>query len=101
MNNAVVEQFGTPQEIYDMPATMFVADFIGSPSMNFLNFSGSYGQGVSSVELAGQTMGVPELREAAQGDLTFGVRPEHVRISTDGGYRAQVLATEYLAPRRS
>ena len=40
MNNAVVEQFGTPQEIYDKPATMFVADFIGSPSMNFLKFSG-------------------------------------------------------------
>ena len=40
MNNAVVEQFGTPQDIYDKPATLFVADFIGSPSMNFLNFEG-------------------------------------------------------------
>jgi len=38
MNNAVVEQFGTPQEIYDKPATLFVADFMGSPSMNFLPF---------------------------------------------------------------
>ncbi len=41
MNHGVVEQFGTPQEIYDHPATMFVADFIGSPSMNFLRFEGS------------------------------------------------------------
>ncbi len=38
MNHGVVEQFGTPQEIYDWPATMFVADFIGSPPMNFLRF---------------------------------------------------------------
>ena len=36
MNHGVIEQFGTPQEIYDRPASMFVADFIGSPPMNFL-----------------------------------------------------------------
>ncbi|MGE5766251.1 MAG: ABC transporter ATP-binding protein, partial [Bacteroidota bacterium] len=45
MNNAVVEQFGTPQEIYDKPVTMFVADFIGSPSMNFLPFKGRLAPG--------------------------------------------------------
>lgn len=38
MNHGVVEQWGTPQEIYDAPATMFVANFIGSPPMNFLRF---------------------------------------------------------------
>ena len=96
MNNAVVEQFGTPQEIYDMPATMFVADFIGSPSMNFLDFSGTYGEGATSIGLNGEAINVPALREGAQGDLTMGVRPEHVRLSTEGGYRAEVLATEYL-----
>ena len=36
MNDGAIEQFGTPQEIYDRPASMFVADFIGSPPMNFL-----------------------------------------------------------------
>ena len=96
MNNAVVEQFGTPQEIYDKPATMFVADFIGSPSMNFLNFSGSYANGATTIELDGTTMGVPELRDGASGDLIFGVRPEHIHLSTNGGYRGEVLATEYL-----
>ena len=96
MNDAVVEQFGTPQEIYDKPATRFVADFIGSPSMNFLEFSGSYGIGATSVALDGEEMGVPALRESAQGDLTFGVRPEHIRLSSEGGYRAKVIATEYL-----
>ena len=36
MNHGIIEQFGTPQEIYDRPASMYVADFIGSPPMNFL-----------------------------------------------------------------
>ncbi len=96
MNNAVVEQFGTPQEIYDKPATMFVADFIGSPSMNFLDFQGSVAAGADQVTLDGQTMAVPQLRDGASGNLVFGVRPEHVHISDDGGYRGRVLATEYL-----
>ena len=96
MNNAVVEQFGTPQDIYDAPATMFVADFIGSPSMNFLRFQGAVTPGSSTVSLNNCEMAVPKLREASEGDLVFGVRPEHIRLSTDGAYRAEVLATEYL-----
>jgi multiple sugar transport system ATP-binding protein len=51
MNHGVVEQFGTPQEIYDHPATMFVAEFIGSPSMNFLRFEGSVRSGDRSLRL--------------------------------------------------
>ena len=38
MNHGSVEQFGVPQDIYDWPATKFVAQFIGSPPMNFLEF---------------------------------------------------------------
>lgn len=96
MNNAVVEQFGTPQEIYDKPATMFVADFIGSPSMNFLAFGGKVASGTTAIDLGGQWIQVPELREAARGDLVFGVRPEHIRLTDTGGYRGEILATEYL-----
>ena len=96
MNNAVVEQFGTPQEIYDKPATMFVADFIGSPSMNFLDFEGDLKVGDENANLSGQDLGMPALREAASGALTFGVRPEHLRLSDESGYRGEVLATEYL-----
>ncbi|MDW3223770.1 MAG: ABC transporter ATP-binding protein [Paracoccaceae bacterium] len=96
MNNAVVEQFGTPQEIYDKPATMFVADFIGSPSMNFLHFEGSVTPGAQSVEMNGQTLAVPHQMEGSSGKLVFGIRPEHVMLSDSGGYRGEVLATEYL-----
>ena len=96
MNNAVVEQFGTPQEIYDKPATMFVADFIGSPSMNFLRFDGAVAEGDTAVMLNGHAHGVPRQLQGASGHLVFGVRPEHVTISDAGHYRGEVLATEYL-----
>ncbi|MCA0872806.1 ABC transporter ATP-binding protein [Seohaeicola saemankumensis] len=96
MNNAVVEQFGTPQDIYDWPATMFVADFIGSPSMNFLRFDGKLAPGATHVGLNGHDMRVPELREGAEGKLVFGVRPEHITLTDAGDYRAEVLAAEYL-----
>ncbi|MCY4335048.1 MAG: ABC transporter ATP-binding protein [Litoreibacter sp.] len=96
MNNAVVEQFGTPQEIYDKPATMFVADFIGSPSMNFMKFHGKVAGGESAVDMHGSRFSVPVAREPFEGDLAFGVRPEHIQISDAAAYRAEVLATEYL-----
>ena len=64
--------------------------------MNFLEFEGTLGQGASSVNLSGYDTAIPALREANEGQMVFGVRPEHVRLTTDGGYRAEVLATEYL-----
>ena len=96
MNNAVVEQFGTPQEIYDKPATMFVADFIGSPSMNFLPFSQGLETGATSVRLREADVTVPALREGFAGDAVFGVRPEHITFSDTSDFRAKVIATEYL-----
>jgi multiple sugar transport system ATP-binding protein len=96
MNRGTIEQFGKPQDIYDKPATMFVADFIGSPSMNFLRFHGNVERGTTSVKLHHQTLAVPEMREPFEGDMVFGVRPEHIRLIDSGGYRGQVKATEYL-----
>jgi multiple sugar transport system ATP-binding protein len=96
MNNAVVEQFGTPQDIYDKPASLFVADFIGSPSMNFLDFEGVVTAGTETVSLNGTSVPVPQQLADAQGSLVFGVRPEHVVLSDSGDLKAQVLATEYL-----
>lgn len=96
MNNAVVEQFGTPQQIYDKPATMFVANFIGSPSMNFLTFEGAMKTGDASLKMHGSKFAIPKTREGFSGEMVFGVRPEHVRLTDDGTYRGEVVATEYL-----
>jgi multiple sugar transport system ATP-binding protein len=97
MNHGVVEQFGTPQEIYDHPATLFVADFIGSPAMNFLRFNGSFRAGDRAVSLGAERIETPELHEeVAARDLVLGVRPEHVSFRAEGGYRGRIMATEYL-----
>jgi multiple sugar transport system ATP-binding protein len=73
MNNGKVEQIGTPLELYDNPANLFVAGFIGSPAMNFL----------------------PGKREGRE--VLLGVRPEHLEIAADGGseaLRAEVVVVE-------
>lgn len=96
MNNGSVEQFGVPQEIYDWPSTMFVADFIGSPSMNFLRFNGTVKEGDTSVLFGNQSFDIPVQLENTSGNLVFGVRPEHASLNDDSGFRGEVVATEYL-----
>jgi multiple sugar transport system ATP-binding protein len=96
MNHGVIEQFGTPQQIFDKPATMFVAAFIGSPPMNFLRFRGHVAAGADSVLLDGRAVAVPRLHRAADGDLVLGVRPEHIRFADDAALRGAVVAAEYL-----
>jgi multiple sugar transport system ATP-binding protein len=96
MNHGVVEQFGKPQDVYDKPSTMFVAEFIGSPSMNFLRFHGHVEPGGKSVFVNSNKLAIPQMREPFEGDLAFGVRPEHVRLADKSRYRGEVKATEYL-----
>ena len=97
MNHGVVEQFGKPQDIYDHPATMFVAEFIGSPAMNFLRFDGVAAAGAEAVTIGDAQITLPRLQEAAPSRaLALGVRPEHIRLTDAGHIRGRTLATEYL-----
>ncbi|HXQ41628.1 MAG TPA: ABC transporter ATP-binding protein [Candidatus Udaeobacter sp.] len=97
MNLGLIEQMGTPREIYERPASLFVADFIGSPPMNFLDFRAGLARGSVEVRLGASPVAVPEIREdVAEGDLVLGVRPEDVRVSDAGAIRAEVFGTEYL-----
>jgi multiple sugar transport system ATP-binding protein len=96
MNHGVVEQFGTPQQIYDHPATLFVADFIGSPAMNFLRFEGTAQAGADTVTLNDTPIALPQLQEPASGQLVLGVRPEHIALSDTAPLRGRIEATEYL-----
>jgi multiple sugar transport system ATP-binding protein len=97
MNKGRVEQVGTPQEIYDRPASMFVADFIGSPPMNFLAFNGAAQPGDRHIALGAAVVEVPELKEGAAGAaLALGVRPEHVMLDDAAALRGTVFGTEYL-----
>src|SRR5581483_2043171 len=97
MSRGVIEQFGTPQEIYDRPASMFVADFIGSPPMNFLHFRSGLEKGRSAVRVNGAEVAVPTIREdRADGDLALGVRPEHIAFDDASKLRGSVFGAEYL-----
>ena len=96
MDHGVVEQFGAPQDIYDKPATTFVAQFIGSPPMNLIPFRHQLEPQATSIDFHGQRLTVPVQHEAGGGSLIYGVRPEHVRLSDSAGYRGEVIASEYL-----
>ena len=97
MNRGVIEQLGAPQEVYDRPASVFVADFIGAPSMNFIPFAGACASGASSVNIGAATVPVPPLAESvSERALLCGVRPEHVRFDENSALRAEVVGTEYL-----
>jgi lactose/L-arabinose transport system ATP-binding protein len=77
-----VEQAGAPLDLYDDPANQFVAGFIGSPSMNFLDAVAGQGS-VTVPGLGGLTLPVTTNLPAPGTRLTVGIRPEHV-VVTDG-----------------
>src|SRR5690606_18257955 len=75
MRNGEIEQLGTPDEVYNEPATMFVANFIGAPAMNFLSatVSGGYARlAEGQVSLGDLSGSIPD--GAA---VKLGIRPEH------------------------
>src|SRR5216110_1343116 len=97
MNNGVVEQVASPRDIYDRPASLFVADFIGSPPMNFLPFRDGLRTGAQAIRFGECDVAVPAACEVLpESDLVLGVRPEHVRFTDRGVVRGEVYGSEYL-----
>jgi multiple sugar transport system ATP-binding protein len=97
MNEGVIEQLASPREIYDRPASLFVADFIGSPPMNFLDVRAALTPGAATIDLDGAPVAMPALRDGvSERDLVLGVRPEHVRLDAESRFRGEVFGAEYL-----
>lgn len=97
MNQGVIEQLGAPQEIYERPVSVFVADFMGSPSMNFIPTYASLARGATQLSVGGATLEMPAVQEAVGASaLLYGVRPEHVQLDDDAPLRAEVMGVEYL-----
>jgi multiple sugar transport system ATP-binding protein len=94
MKDGRIEQKGSPLELYDRPANLFVAGFIGSPAMNFLPATLRRGGGAATVELAdGTQLPAPPGSEGADGQtVIFGTRPEHLSLSHGGS--AASIATQ-------
>ena len=97
MNLGRVEQVGRPLDLYDRPANLFVAGFIGSPAMNFIDATGRSGGGAPAVAAEdGTALPLPAGAAVAEGQgLVYGVRPEHLSLATDGeGIEATVQVVE-------
>jgi sn-glycerol 3-phosphate transport system ATP-binding protein len=100
MNAGVADQIGTPMDVYDRPASVFVAGFIGSPAMNFL--AAKVGEAGKSVDLAATgvkpvslPLAVPT--SAAPGTpVALGLRPEHLLPSSDGPLAFEIELAEPL-----
>jgi multiple sugar transport system ATP-binding protein len=83
MNEGVIQQVGSPAELYDTPANLFVAGFIGSPAMNFLQGAVVLGQGGASVQVGGATL-APVPPGTPAGPVVLGVRPERIALTAPG-----------------
>jgi multiple sugar transport system ATP-binding protein len=95
MRSGVVEQVGPPLELYDRPANMFVAGFIGSPSMNFLKGKiGSSGT-PSFITETGVTMPLLDAPTTSAGArAVLGIRPEHFMLDQARGVPAEIVVVE-------
>jgi multiple sugar transport system ATP-binding protein len=111
LDSGVIQQVGAPQELYDYPANRFVAGFIGSPAMNFIDGAKVVADGdTTKIQLdnIGQVevppLYVEKARAAADRNLTFGIRPEHLEdaslmpgeTSKDSIINASVEVVEHL-----
>jgi sn-glycerol 3-phosphate transport system ATP-binding protein len=84
MNSGRAEQIGSPIEVYERPATTFVAGFIGSPAMNMLGGVSSTSNGLKIGSGDGVTFRLPPAFAAEAGrEVTLGIRPEHVEVARE------------------
>lgn len=96
MHDGLVEQIGTPLELFDRPGNLFVAQFIGSPAMNVLAGTLRLEEGLAWVEAEGQRWPVCPPQAGQQGQAVhYGVRPGDVELAAEGaGIPARVVVVE-------
>ncbi|MBE1711193.1 MULTISPECIES: ABC transporter ATP-binding protein [Mesorhizobium] len=97
MHDGLIQQVGAPLDLYDRPANVFVAGFIGSPGMNFLPATVEKGAKADAVLSDGQKLRLPDGLPLKDGDaITIGLRPEHIRLAEDGAQQGEVVVVEPL-----
>ncbi len=90
INNGIIEQLGTPIEIYNNPQSIFVAGFIGSPQMNFLDAE------LKNNVLKTASFTIPNFMSNFNGEVILGIRPEHFLPSNKGEINISVDLVERL-----
>ena len=106
MNAGRAEQIGTPMEVYENPATLFVAGFIGSPAMNFLPAKANGGRPLHAARGRRASRPRSRARRPARA-ITLGIRPEHLRPCGEGeacraraGRNGRAAGRGHAHPRR-
>ena len=91
MRDGFIQQIGTPQEVFNHPRNLFVAEFIGSPKMNIFDAKLVKANGKYAVELGGMVVELSEEKQqklaankVVEQDIKLGVRPEHIELSKTG-----------------
>jgi multiple sugar transport system ATP-binding protein len=105
MNQGALQQVGPPQEVYEKPANLFVAEFIGNPPMNTLPAKVVRNGDETAVAIGGVPAVLPGPLAAAVNsanltEIVLGVRPEHLRITSEGLVPATVVLVESLGHER-
>ncbi|MEM7693652.1 MAG: ABC transporter ATP-binding protein [Pseudomonadota bacterium] len=93
MRAGEIMQKGSPDEVYDRPANLFVADFIGSPAINLLKGKAEGANGSAAVRFGGQLLPAPGAGAPGQ-ELVYGVRPVDIALTDDGPVTGEVLMAE-------
>ena len=90
INNGIVEQVGTPKDIYSKPNTKFVAEFIGSPQMNIFNCK--IDNGIAKIDNNSINLN----KSINVDDASIGIRPDDIQISDSGSISSKANLVEYL-----
>jgi multiple sugar transport system ATP-binding protein len=97
MKEGIVQQYAPPLEVYNKPANIFAADFVGSPTMNFIEAQGANaGNGEIALKAQGTELvfipqpGEINLKDGT--DVTVGIRPEYIRLGHEAGAKALIYA---------
>jgi multiple sugar transport system ATP-binding protein len=98
MRDGRIEQLGTPDEIYNIPATLYVATFVGAPPMNLLN--ATVADGGLRIDGTSTVLPLPAAAvKLGQGhELVFGIRPEALRLAEPGAFEAICEVAELTGP---
>jgi multiple sugar transport system ATP-binding protein len=97
MKEGVVQQYAPPLEVYNRPANIFAADFVGSPTMNFIE-AGAVHAGGQVINLKAGETGLEFIPQGDEIDIkdgtavTVGIRPEYIRLGEEGNRKAKIYA---------
>ena len=104
LKNGLVQQIAAPQEMYSKPANRFVAEFVGTPTMNMLEGALSMKDNwatfaAKSLQIQGAVDAWKSLAQSRPQSAVLGIRPEHVLLNAAGGFAATVEAVEHYGDR--